>query len=1087
MSDKFAQYTRMDDIWEHINNPSQSSLHENKQRALPLYDPKWKEREIESKKPENKYRHSWYGTPYENPQEQNELEQWINKQRPSLPEREPIDFNYPQLHPEQIGVRQMNAPERARLQNEMAGVYEQMVENRTRKTDRWNSFSDYYRTPDNMEHKEKGYKEDLDRLNKYRKLDQTLPEDIKKEILNNYEIFRKTAAKFYEVYTEANDIASDTAEMSYEGKYKDLIREFARFTIHAITIKIAELLGNTSKGDRYGNHNARTVLKFMKNGVNIFSIHAFNYETKIHELRSITHHMNVIMREYDRLKKVLEKLPKRVNDAVNSFLRQKGNRELLTWLDQYYPDNKEEFVKESVEYMMSDSGTQGRERLQLGDLKNFKVFKSIHDKAIGSSTENLLGNIHKNVSTEVAQELYKHVVDKITPKLTFLKMMLEPGSEDGFPEIARYLKKEYQIDLPSIFNFVRTTIDNHWEVRCEREEKDLTKIEQEGELGRAEKEARAAKNLFFSQFLENLKDNIDTDLNSRNFRGSKYDEHIIWNFLKKFNNTIYMHNLRELPNKTEQDINGIISNIMKDIVVSSLPNFTGGGHRVDMTSIPDFRALGKIIKETGRFSISDFTNVAFKNAPIVPKEFWFNLIKQMVKGTTTKLVASSLEGFTWISNLAGTNQKTGLQALVDTLKKNGKFTTDNFANVFKRYIETFSRVADSIKTEFKGLTETEQANIIVNAIRNSDTIEQDISNLSAFLSFKHNEASDIDQKTMRKIMQNQNFISFTKNGIARKLIKIYASIASRGGPDAIYKKYGNIIPDLIKRKFVSRHFRSNMKFVFSFFNSNAEINPKSEMFTKLFETISSLETDFATIEMGDTLGDLVKHYEEKDKNLYALNLQINDRLRFRVLEGKDPRALRVGVETNCCQRIGGQAEAFARDSFINKLAGILLLEWKDAEGKWVLVSQSYFHYVPKDNGYILDNVEKNGTNERASGVDLEAAYAYLAKTVKEKTGDKLPVGPLGYFLAGKNYSKIEDGDFKSHRMNGGDPRSYSRGATQGTDRRSAYSDFDARNSINLLEPKKMDLRMSTLLPENNATKVAAMNLRRIILQTALVA
>jgi len=47
----------------------------------------------------------------------------------------------------------------------------------------------------------------------------------------------------------------------------------------------------------------------------------------------------------------------------------------------------------------------------------------------------------------------------------------------------------------------------------------------------------------------------------------------------------------------------------------------------------------------------------------------------------------------------------------------------------------------------------------------------------------------------------------------------------------------------------------------------------------------------------------------------------------------------------------------AVDSFINPLAGVLVL-YKD----YMLLSQSYFHYVPEDQGFILDNIEYNENN-----------------------------------------------------------------------------------------------------------------------------
>ena len=78
----------------------------------------------------------------------------------------------------------------------------------------------------------------------------------------------------------------------------------------------------------------------------------------------------------------------------------------------------------------------------------------------------------------------------------------------------------------------------------------------------------------------------------------------------------------------------------------------------------------------------------------------------------------------------------------------------------------------------------------------------------------------------------------------------------------------------------------------------------------------------------------------------------------------------------------------AIDSFINSKAGVLVLEWLKNDS-WTLLSQSYFHYIPEENGYVLDNIERVKFEEgeqlfEQSGVTLAYAYAWLANYIKNK-------------------------------------------------------------------------------------------------------
>ena len=96
-----------------------------------------------------------------------------------------------------------------------------------------------------------------------------------------------------------------------------------------------------------------------------------------------------------------------------------------------------------------------------------------------------------------------------------------------------------------------------------------------------------------------------------------------------------------------------------------------------------------------------------------------------------------------------------------------------------------------------------------------------------------------------------------------------------------------------------------------------------------------------------------------------------------------------GRVTNCCQRVGGIGHASAVDSYINKYASVLVLEFLK-NNTWEIASQSYFHYVfgpnsnvPQENrdpngpGFILDNVEHNDFLCRKLNINLNYFHSFL--------------------------------------------------------------------------------------------------------------
>ncbi len=203
------------------------------------------------------------------------------------------------------------------------------------------------------------------------------------------------------------------------------------------------------------------------------------------------------------------------------------------------------------------------------------------------------------------------------------------------------------------------------------------------------------------------------------------------------------------------------------------------------------------------------------------------------------------------------------------------------------------------------------------------------------------------------------------------------------------------------------------------------------------EKIYRVDNDLNNLLNGELILKYADKAEPKRAELFELNYDLGDGLRFQVLPDKSIEHFYVGAATQCCQRAGGPGESSMVDSFINGDAGVVVLR----KGKEI-ISQSYFHYAEGEGGkgYILDNVESNMALVKKYGINLDNLYVNLAMKVKSDTG-------VDYFKCGAGYNKLNNSNFGTEKMKN-DPRKFH------PSQEDVYVDFNADEShLNLLAPK----------------------------------
>ncbi len=331
-------------------------------------------------------------------------------------------------------------------------------------------------------------------------------------------------------------------------------------------------------------------------------------------------------------------------------------------------------------------------------------------------------------------------------------------------------------------------------------------------------------------------------------------------------------------------------------------------------------------------------------------------------------------------------------------------------------------------------------------ITNKDAIQQQLGTAIALAQFAHNEGAGLSKDVILKFAKNPNFKDWVNEVDAiENFFDAYIKIKREGGARKFYSKNKVTFQALLSTKAIKPGAMRRMELIEQAFENNTRINPSIEGFDSIKKLIAQTNYDMTAIEQYATFSKYNTQIQGqklfKDPALDKLNWKTPDnKFRFRVLKTFDPYHFQVGVDTDCCQKLGGVGEAAAIDSYINPLAGVVVLELLNL-GEYKLVSQSYFHYVPQTNGIILDNVEYNEEVaediERLTGYSIDQLYAWWAKTKQE-------ANKYDYFLCGASYNKLDNDKFGHKKLNK-DPRSFKY--------EKEYTDWKPSSSVDLLSPK----------------------------------
>lgn len=292
---------------------------------------------------------------------------------------------------------------------------------------------------------------------------------------------------------------------------------------------------------------------------------------------------------------------------------------------------------------------------------------------------------------------------------------------------------------------------------------------------------------------------------------------------------------------------------------------------------------------------------------------------------------------------------------------------------------------------------------------------------------------------VQKLATHPSLTKIIDNVSIDSLFEAYVSIAHL--ESKLKEEFHSWIDKVIEEGLVPPEYKKSLSWITHLIDKNQPISSNPEVLKEINFHVRRANAILNSINEYKGISMYSRSAEKKVPQITEAVDWEQDNFRFRALKDKDPMHFLIGDITDCCQILGGAGEAAAVDSFINKLAGVLVVELKTNRG-WEVAFQSYFHYVPESNGYILDNIEYNQDiavqTEDITGNTPEQLYSKWANYLKSKDSS------IEYILLGKNYTTIDVDKFKTTYLESGDPRTFH------DDVEDPYSDFSASDAVDLL-------------------------------------
>jgi len=309
--------------------------------------------------------------------------------------------------------------------------------------------------------------------------------------------------------------------------------------------------------------------------------------------------------------------------------------------------------------------------------------------------------------------------------------------------------------------------------------------------------------------------------------------------------------------------------------------------------------------------------------------------------------------------------------------------------------------------------------------------------------FVHNRGEGLPKSFFANMLKSQNFKNWGKIHLVGRYFEACAQLKRLGGYRKIMETIYPVAKIMVEQGYIKRGFGARVKKLITLCNNPPKLVPGQPDFEENKRFIETALSDLKSVQEFGEYSEYNEETEIKSPDIHKIDwAPIGQKFRFRTLRTYDSLHFSIGLETSCCQHINGVGKNAAIDSYVNPLAGVLILEINTEVG-WKIASQSYFHYVQSDHGYILDNVEASLYGRGAEyhiGYSMDDMYAAWATHVESKLRAK-------YVLCGKRFTKLDPDRFKKKSLRC-DPRDFVyEYKYQGR------TDWSPRSSIDLTTPK----------------------------------